>query len=349
VRNVCPLLLAGLLAGCTIVPDSERVAEATDAIQGGTVDLADAAVVGVALTDANAHIRRTCSGTLIAPNLVLTAQHCVADTSPFVNCASSVFGPPVAPERIQVTSDSSMWTDDTTWVLAAEISTPPGSDAVCGRDVALVRLSSSIGAGTTPIAPRLDASVQPLEAYAAIGYGTSGQGAHDGGVRRRRDRLRVVCVGESCGSGQVEEPEWRGDHGVCNGDSGGPALDANGGVMGVTSRGPVGCDAPIYGGLATHREWIITRTIHAAEAGSIPAPAWVGAAAAEGSDDIAPVRLGCVAAANASGSAGGAAWIVTAAAALAAMRRRRPQGLRPHGRLPSELRRPPPADRRRRA
>ena len=68
--------------------------------------------------------------------------------------------------------------------------------------------------------------------------------------------------------------EWRGDHGVCNGDSGGPALDRQGFVIGVTSRGPAGCEAPIYGGLQGHAPWIRAVAQHAAQEASIAVPPW---------------------------------------------------------------------------
>src|SRR5262249_32191683 len=133
--------------------------------------------------------------------------------------------------------------DDAEWLDASEVLAPPGGDSVCGRDVALIVLSECIDAkSATPIAPDLDTDVARQETYAAVGYGVSHRGADDAGLRRRRDRLHVVCVGDSCGSGQIEEGEWRGDHGICSGDSGGPALDEDGHVIGVTSRGPAGCD-----------------------------------------------------------------------------------------------------------
>ncbi len=69
--------------------------------------------------------------------------------------------------------------------------------------------------------------------------------------------------------------EWRGDHGICNGDSGGPAIDGDGFVIGVTSRGPMGCDNPIYGSLLGHADWIREAGHRAALDGAYAEPDWV--------------------------------------------------------------------------
>ncbi|APR84708.1 Trypsin-2 precursor [Minicystis rosea] len=292
------------LAGCA--PDGEPVAEATSEIEGGKLDFHDTGVVGVALVDAAGFPRRSCTGTLIAPNLVLTAQHCIANTTAFVDCAKSVFGPPVSVERIRITASPSMWSDDVEWAAAAQVITPPGPSRVCGRDVALVILDHPLEA--PPIDPRLDDGVLAEEAYAAIGYGRSSGERNDGGQRRRRDRLHVICVGEDCDSKQVADSEWRGDHGICNGDSGGPAIDATGAVIGVTSRGPAGCERPIYGGIAPHGDWLRDEARVAAQAGDYPEPTWIREPRRRARGDVYAAGGACAAT---PGAAGGAdAWLV---------------------------------------
>jgi Trypsin len=308
VGNGCTLGLLGLpllLAACA-------------AIEGGTADARDTGVVGMVLAMPAEQEQRTCSGTLIAPNLVLTAQHCVADTPELVSCATSVFGPPADAALLEITTSESMWEAGAPWIKAAEVMTPPGGDAVCGRDLALIRLADR--ADATPLDPGLDAHVEPEEDYAAIGFGRTSSAIHDTGERRRRDRLHVVCVGAACDTVQVAAPEWRGDQGVCNGDSGGPAVDGEGRVIGVTSRGPAACQHPIYGRLDAHADWIREGARRAALAGGYAAPAWV--------DGPAAPALGASAAcatARASAPRGGLAWSGLAAglAALAIARRRR--------------------------
>ena len=199
---------------------------------------------------------------------------------------------------------------------------------MCGHDVALVVLASCVDRRrATPLPPRLDASPQREEAYTAIGYGVTSDGDDDVGLRRRRDALHVVCVGGSCSSGQVEEGEWRGDHGICSGDSGGPAIDGHGFVIGVTSRGPSGCEAPIYGGLPDHAPWLREVARLAAHGGAYADPLWAGAEA----DDVRGAAwsgglgvrsiAGCAAGRAAPGS--GSGWLVAALALLASRRCKR--------------------------
>ena len=91
------------LAGCSRGADDD-IAEARSPIAGGALDEHDDGVVGVVLTDEAGFPQRSCTGTLIAPNLVLTAPHCVADTPSRVDCARSVFRSPVPADRLRVTA-----------------------------------------------------------------------------------------------------------------------------------------------------------------------------------------------------------------------------------------------------
>jgi Trypsin len=276
------LMFSLATAGCAVAAEGASteaadgpVGEAAQAIQGGYRDDADRAIVGLAVTDDGVHVAHTCSGALIAPNLVLTARHCIARTSKFVSCDSSVFGAEAPAARVFVTFDASMWRDDTQWTSVAQVITARGADGVCGNDVALLRLDYPVTEKAVPLAPRLDRLAEPGEVYSAVGYGASAQGSEDAGLRRRRDALAVLCVGDRCDEQkQIEPSEWRGDHGICNGDSGGPAIDARGQVIGVTSRGPTGCDRPIYGSIASFRRWIRAEGREAARSGRYGAPEW---------------------------------------------------------------------------
>src|SRR5688572_29412581 len=96
----CALCLGAVgLAGCGGADGEEEVgadfaiAQRQQAIGGGETDSEHTAVLAIATITAEE--QGLCTGTLIAPNLVLTARHCVVPTeSQLVNCEDSTFAPP---------------------------------------------------------------------------------------------------------------------------------------------------------------------------------------------------------------------------------------------------------------
>jgi V8-like Glu-specific endopeptidase len=215
-----------------------------------------------------------CTATLIAPNLLLTARHCISSgPRRDIVCGLSELGEPYPANAIFATNDPVPVEGSRTF-QGAELSVPDEGADTCGYDVALVRLSANVPPNVAvPAIPRIDREVEAGEVYTAVGYGADESGEPTG-QRQMRSGLSVACAPGLCGFG-VESSEFRGETGICSGDSGGPALDAQGKVVGVVSRGGSDCGTPIYGTVTAWREWIRETAARAAEAGGYEPAFWV--------------------------------------------------------------------------
>jgi hypothetical protein len=83
--------------------------------------------------------------------------------------------------------------------------------------------------------------------------------------------------------------------GGCEGDSGGPAIDANGSVFAIAARSSADCSESAYLTLASYAGWLKTATRYAAEAGEFDVPAWVTSAdAVETPSDVTEMEPNAV-------------------------------------------------------
>jgi hypothetical protein len=321
---------AAALAGCGSLAcgsvgepaeSGERVGHASQAIIGGALDESTSGVVGLAL-DLGTRVAGHCSGTLIAPNLVLTARHCVAftentDEAGIVECETAQFRNPFPARMLLVSPDPVRPTDpgDPSYVRGREVRTV-GDDDVCGSDIALIILDDLVAPEAAPIAPRLQVAPVNSEHFSTVGYGlTSVDDPSSDGTRQRADGSAVRCSGEACVSlsgGSIRASEWASvDAPICSGDSGGPALDEQGRVFGVASRGDPNCEIAVYGDVSNWAPFIVDTALSAALIGGYDAPDWADEAVLD-SGNLANVegdRGGCSIAAGGrvSGSPGGCA------------------------------------------
>lgn len=264
-------LLALLLCACA-EPEGVRIANRLDPIRGGQEDANHRAVVGIIFQDGQT--QGLCSGSLIAPNLVLTAQHCVAQLQgEYVICGQSPFGAVYPASAFYVTTDAVI-SQNSTFYEVSEVAVVRQFADTCGFDMAVLHLRQSIP-GVTPLVPRLDSFPRAGERFTAVGYGHTGNNTGEG-VRRMITNREILCGGPECvGNDGVTGSEIVGNDGTCQGDSGGPALDAQERVMGALSRGGEGCTYPTYSGVAAWGDWLKAQGQRAADRGGYRAPAWV--------------------------------------------------------------------------
>lgn len=258
------------LAGC-VAPEERLGTSRAAIVKGEPSDDAQDATVLVMHYDALAKgggAASGCTGTLLAPTLVLTARHCVAITDPSAACSENgeaieggvvrqnhtpsaifVFGGKERPDFLSGDLHPSRGVE----ILDT------GAKNLCNHDIALVVLDTPLK--DTPIAPvKLDGLPAAGTLVDVVGWGVS-EAETDPKVRLQRRAVQVLDVGPAR---LVGPAEFTVGEGPCQGDSGGPALAPSGAVLGALSRGGVGgkgvegclATANVYSSVAGHADFL---------------------------------------------------------------------------------------------
>ncbi len=289
-------VLVGTGCGAEEPSRTEPVRATTQAIQNGSVDSTHSFALGVCINGTGAvnsgQCAGRCSGALILPNVVATARHCVDETPEKIDCTTNPsFG--ARKSNFRVTTNTTMAGAANGWYGVKSVAVP-SDDHICGNDIALFVLSSSIpGSVATPIVPGVQYQMwdpdQYDSAFIGIGYGKTSPGADDSGTRRISKLISVLCVPGSATMDcppQFNDKEFVGGDGTCSGDSGSSAFEwklfGQGKFVsfGVLSRGgenadKTECQGSIYTRFDAHRQFVLDVVKTASNNWSLyPEPSW---------------------------------------------------------------------------
>ena len=243
------LLALAFASACNPASHEKWVATQQDILKGQLSGPNEDMTVKVESVDAANGTIWNCSGTLVAPNLLVTARHCIAA---FVeqtftcdadgNLVSS--GPGGRTGALDDPTQISVKPGTTASIKAVAKGVSifeATTDSICRNDIAFVLLNRALDQApyNLPIAPlRLFTGVQPGEDMRVVGYGIDDDAGFN--VRHTRGGLTVSKIGSSVlrPAGDNIPPRTFTIDGpvACIGDSGGPAFSDTGAVVGVFSQ-----------------------------------------------------------------------------------------------------------------
>lgn len=221
--------VAGAAALGACAPGEPALGAVSEAILGGVETSGDPAVVMTQSTSGS------CTGTLVAPRVVLTAAHCI---QPSIDAGQTAVG------VVRFGSGPGAWIAD---VGIRDMITHRryDNDAFTGFDIGLIRLAGDAPADIAPVPYHRD----PIDddflgaPLRVVGFGvTDGETQTGGGTKRRVDLTVDEITQHHIGIGTATRN-------ICQGDSGGPSIASVGGVdtvVAVSSFGSNFCQDRSY-------------------------------------------------------------------------------------------------------
>lgn len=226
---------------------TDRVGHVIQPVIGGVPSGAEHDGVVVLANFVNGARVGLCSATLVAPNLVLTARHCVSNADSSVACntdgtaaVGAVIHEDFAASNLVVFAAKggvpTSLTDETKASARGTKLVVDESKTLCNHDLAFVLLDRPVDA---PIATlRMSRGATATERVTVVGWGVDETGAIPA-TRRERAGVPITGIGPVLMPGNVYgigNAETMFGEAACLGDSGGPAFTDNGVLVGVASR-----------------------------------------------------------------------------------------------------------------
>jgi secreted trypsin-like serine protease len=259
-------LSLGLVATCAAfavsAAPSMAIVGGTNAAQGEYPSVAEVTIAKSFL----------CTGTLIAPNTVLTAGHCGSITGGAGVASPAAFPPQAIDVRIGSNKPDAGGDD----VPVTKVTVEPSYLATDGYDITLLTLSRNSTMTPTKVSGSVETSLwTPATLEQIVGFGTTSEG---GNLPDTLQKAQVPITTDAYCSNAYSTFEAKtqicagydkGGTDTCQGDSGGPLFGKTAlgdlKVVGATSYGN-GCAEPHQPGVyarvgdTTLREWIRSQT-----------------------------------------------------------------------------------------